>query len=137
MQDPGSIPDPRMNPNGEKSFGFAFRYKDGHYYVYIKGKSDPGNSDTDSRYFSAGTQVLLGKEIKQSLLIVSTKGNTIDTSKVVDINEYLQSHDMTIKPDWNGDPVVFELIEVEGLNPEITQDVVKKCNQAAQAELEK
>jgi hypothetical protein len=36
IPEPGTIPDPRMNPVGERALGTAFNHLDGYYYYYIK-----------------------------------------------------------------------------------------------------
>jgi len=86
MPEPGTIPDPRMNPIGERAFGTAFNHLDGHYYYYIKGKNDL-DPNLGSRYLAAGTLVELEKVYPAFLVVPRLSSKEIKTYRSLDFDK--------------------------------------------------
>ena len=164
MPEPGTIPDPRMNPVGERAFGTAFNHLDGHYYYYIKGKNDQ-DSKLGSRYLSAGTLVeldnvypaflvvprLISREIKTYRFLdfdkpdselnkdeLELKTKLLDLGKAImdciSKSEELKSK-VDVEINWKKAPVIVDLIEVTKMSPSPDQKVMKKVNKHIKDEI--
>jgi len=154
------LPDPRMNPNGERAFGTIIHNKDGHHYVYIKTVTEDIN--TSSRYFTGSTQVEVGDVYPAFLVVPHLEQHEIATYQNLDFDErpkhaLLQkltniayelkacinsgegglSTKLTVQDDWNGDPVIFDLIKVVGLSADLDQKIIKDLNKEAKKLLDK
>lgn len=153
------LPDPRMNPNGERAFGTVIHDKDGHHYVYIKTVTDDIN--TSSRYFTGSTQVAVGDVYPAFLVVPKLNPDEIESYQNLDFDErpkhaLLQkltniayelksciknceglSTELTVQDDWNGEPVIFDLINVVGLSTALNQKIIKDLNKEAKRLLDK
>ena len=69
------IPDPKMNPTGERAYGIVSNEENGHYDIYIKRDA---NNSTDSRYLPAGTRVKVGNVWPAFLLRFKNKNEFLD-----------------------------------------------------------
>lgn len=138
------IPDPRMNPVGERAFGSLYNDADGHQYVYIK--TDNGDVEQSSRYYTAGTQVKVGK-ISPAFLVVPTddiqnydkiefeNGSPKESAELDQMVRELENclrecSKFKIVTGFNEKTVIFDLIEIKGL-ADVNQKVRKELNKAA------
>ena len=163
MPEPGTIPDPRMNPIGERPFGTAFNHVDGHYYYYIKGKNDQ-DPKLGSRYLAAGTLVELDNVYPSFLVVPRLNPKEITTYRFLDfdkpdselnkdelalktklqdignalMNCIINSADLKSKVDveidWKKAPAIVDLIEVTKMNPP-EQKVMKQVNKHIKDEI--
>jgi len=69
------IPDPKMNPRGERTYGIVSNEDNGHYDIYIKRDT---NDSKDSRYLPAGTRVQVGNVWPAFLLRFKNKNEFLD-----------------------------------------------------------
>jgi len=164
MPEPGTIPDPRMNPVGERPFGTAFNHLDGHYYYYIKGKNDL-DPQLGSRYLSAGTLVELDNVYPAFLVVPRLSSKEIKTYRFLDFDKAdinLSKDELELKTklldlgkaimdciskseelkssvdveiDWKKAPAIIDLIEVNKVSTAPDQKVMKKVNKHIKDEI--
>jgi hypothetical protein len=145
------IPDPRMNPNGERAFGTVIHDKDGHHYVYIKTVTE--DIETSSRYFTGSSQVDVGNVYPAFLVVPELDEEEIETyqnldfdekhaliSKLNNIADELKNCikscgnipvEVKVADDFNDKPVIFDLIEVKRLTQTVNQKIIKELNKEA------
>jgi hypothetical protein len=147
-----SIPDPRMNPEGERAFGTVINDKEGHHYVYIKKETD--DITTSSRFFTAGTQVDVDKITPAFLIVPDLSDEELNEYQYLDfdektnllekleniankLNECLsECSNIPVKVNlvhgFDKKPVIFDLIDVIGISSNVDQKVIKKLNKEAE-----
>lgn len=138
-----SIPDPRMNPNGERAYGTVINDQDGHYYVYIKDNSD---DDTSSRFFTGGSQVDVSNISPAFLVVPEQPLSNYDSVTFKDgypenpgdfdnmsnkIEKALKDTGLKLLKGIGEKAVIIDIIKVDGLSEEPNQKVIKELNKAA------
>lgn len=146
---PGTISDPRMNPSGERAFGFVAKDEDGHQYTYLKTLGD--ESTLGSRFFTAGTKVNLGKVYPVYIVIPDLSAEEIDEYQEMNFNDNTPlknklaqgamelnsciseckngSIPLSLAFDWKQEPVVYDFIEVPDMSKSPKQDVLTRINE--------
>ena len=144
------IPDPKMNPTGERTYGIVSNEDDGHYNIYIKIDT---NQATDSRYLPAGTKVNVGNlhpalllkfkneleflddygtaEYKKGNLVKGIKNIESFNKAINDLNNLLEKSDFElVVVEWNEDskakPVIVDYTEELTIHPDASNEDVKE-----------
>lgn len=142
----GTIPDPRMNPIGERAFGTVINDEDGHHYVYIK--EDSTDEKTASRYFVGGTKVNVGAILPAFLVIPKTvtpaeykdmkfvDGYPKDDPERFDALaaelEQGLGENFELVRGLGNKAVLFDIIEVTSISETIDQKIIRKLNKEAE-----
>lgn len=144
------IPDPKMNPSGERAYGIVSDEDNGHYDIYIK--EDYGLPQ-DSRYLPTGSKVRIGDIWPAFLVTFKNKkellddyenakyknGNIHGGIKNIDrlinafneLNEILEESDFElVTKKWdkeaNETPVIVDFTDEIELHPDASNEVVKE-----------
>jgi hypothetical protein len=144
------IPDPKMNPSGERTYGIVSNEDDGHYDIYIKKDT---NQPTDSRFLPAGTKVNIGNlhpafllkfkneleflddygtaEYKKGNIVKGVKNIESFNNSLKELNTLLAKSDFElVVVDWNEDslakPVIVDYTEELTIHADASKEDVKE-----------